>query len=71
MDYGKYGITVNAYAPGPCDTALGEALCPLVEYSDVSLLMCCSQCPTWTKKYVHAQPRSKAHGAAQSSEYFL
>ena len=26
MDYGKYGITVNAYAPGACDTTLGEWL---------------------------------------------
>lgn len=24
MDYGKYGITVNAYAPGACDTPLSQ-----------------------------------------------
>ncbi|KAI0764913.1 acetoin reductase family protein [Fomes fomentarius] len=26
MDYGKYGITVNAYAPGACDTPLMDRL---------------------------------------------
>ena len=29
MDYGKYGINVNAYAPGAIDTPLSEPSCRL------------------------------------------
>ena len=60
MDYGKYGITVNAYAPGAVDTPLREW--SLQSSRSPCVLNLAAQCGRWTR----TDARRRGHGSQRS-----
>ena len=60
MDYGKYGITVNAYAPGAVDTPLREW--SLRSSRSLCMLNLAVQCGRWTRTDVQPQISQRGHG---------